>query len=86
MNLFFHDITNTQDHSLKHLFPLELSITHSHWTSEPPEKLSDSENISGVPADVVVGASGSMLSSRSRRTPKRVSDRNEAYLWYKGST
>ena len=70
------DSTN-QVNSLKHLFPLKLSITHSNRTSETLEELSDSENISGIPANVVVvGASGSMLSS------KRVNDRNEDYLWY----
>ena len=61
----------TQEHSLKHLFPLELStISHSHRTAEPPEELSDS----------IVGVSSSMR--RLRRTPKRVSDCNEDYLWF----
>ena len=70
----------TQEHSLKHLFPLELSITHSQRTSEPPEELSDSGNISGIPADAVVGTSVSMRSFRPSRTAKRLSDRNEDYL------
>ena len=68
------------EHSLKHVFPLKLFITHLHQSSEPLEELSDSENISGIPADAVVGTSGSMLICRSCRTPKRVSDRNEDYL------
>ena len=38
----------TQEYSLKHLFPLELSISHSRRTSEPPEELSDSEDIIGL--------------------------------------
>ena len=77
---------STREHSLKHLFPLELSITRSHRTSEPHKDLSDSENISGIPADAVARASGNMLTSRLRRIPKRVSDRNEDYSWYKGNT
>ena len=67
---------------MKHLFLLELSISHLHQTSEPPEELSDSENISRIPADAVVQASGSMHSSRPHRTPKRVSDHIEDYLWF----
>ena len=43
----------------EHPFSLELSIIHSHRTSEPPGEFSGSENISGIPADTVVGASGS---------------------------
>ena len=49
-------------------------------TLDPPKELSDSKNISGIPANAVVGASGSMLSSRPHRIPKRVSDHNEDYL------
>ena len=73
------DGTN-QEHSIKHLFPLELSITHAHRTSVPSEELVDREGLVEVGEDSTGAVQAPESSTRPRRAVNKT--RNEDFLWY----
>lgn len=64
---------STQEHSLKNLCPLELSITHSHQASNDGEGNSLS---SGTSRD------RENFRSRPVRSVKSLNERNPEYVWY----
>lgn len=64
-----------QEHSIKHLFPLELSITHSFQApaADQGDDLPEGENVvESVRED----------QSRPVRHQRSVKERNPDYLWY----
>lgn len=56
-----------QEYSIKHLYPLELSITHSHQAENPPEEAS----VSGV-----------LTPSRPTRSVRKMRRGDDDFLWY----
>lgn len=68
-----------QEHSLRHLFPIELSITHSHQTALTSREVSNLE----VAASPVGDNSRSLVASaRPRGKGRSVNSRVDNFLWY----